>query len=58
MGKVEKFDIALSNTSGVYRPGDTLSGQVILRLDEEASIYGKTTIYCKYCTIEIKYNFM
>lgn len=57
MGKVEKFDIALSNTSGVYRPGDTLSGQVILRLDEEASIYGKTKIL-QYCKIEIKYNFM
>lgn len=41
MDNLLKFDVNLNNPTGIYHPGDTLSGQVIIKVKDEIPLYGK-----------------
>ena len=41
MGKLRRFDVLLDNPTGIYSPGDVLSGQVIVSTAEEIPVHGE-----------------
>ncbi len=41
MGKVLRFEVHLNNPTGIYHPGDVVSGQVSLKVAKDIPIYGK-----------------
>ena len=45
MGKVAKFEVVLNNPTGIYHPGDTLTGQVELKVQEDIHIHGQYLLY-------------
>jgi hypothetical protein len=46
MGKLQTFEILVDNpASGHFRPGDTLSGQVVLELTEDLHIIGMFILF-------------
>lgn len=45
MGKLLRFEICLNNPTGIYHPGDTLQGHVILKVKEDIPLYGKPPIH-------------
>ena len=44
MSKIIKFDVTLNNPTGIYHPGDVLSGTVSVKVREDIPCNGKWTI--------------
>lgn len=49
MSKVIKFDVNLSNPTGIYRPGDVLSGTVSIKVREDIHVNGTSKYQYFYC---------
>ncbi len=39
--KVSRFDVTLNSPTGVYHPGDTLSGVVAVKVQEDIRVNGE-----------------
>ncbi len=42
MGKLQQFDIQFGRPDGIYRAGETMTGQVVVELGEEMKIKCET----------------
>ena len=47
MSKILKFDVTLNHPTGIYHPGDPLSGTINLKIRDDIPCYGK----CRFSLI-------
>lgn len=62
MGKLEKFEIELDNLDGVYYPGQSMTGSIVVELSDSMKMRCKMISFCttinyvlEHCFLKLKF---